>query len=88
MRDIKYKTTSCGPAGSFQPDDVRYGVGDKEAEGLVSGGFAEYVDAPRPAPVREQAAIAPVEHAVSPAQPESGKAGIPARPFASPRRSR
>lgn len=68
MRDIEYKSTSCGPAGSFQPGDIRYGVDDKEAEGLVLGGYAKDVT-PRSAPAREQAVVSPVERAVSPAQP-------------------
>jgi hypothetical protein len=65
MPDIKYKSTSCGPAGSFQPEDIRFGVPEEEAAALVEGGYAVYVHS---AP-REQAVVAPVEHAVSPAMP-------------------
>lgn len=43
MRDIKYKSVACGPDGSFQPGDVRSEVPDNEAEGLVHGGYAEYI---------------------------------------------
>jgi hypothetical protein len=64
---IRYKSTSCGPQGSFQPGDVRE-VDAREGEALVCGGYAEDVT-PRAAPVREQAVIAPAEHATSPAQP-------------------
>lgn len=75
MRDIKYKTVSCGPTGSFQPGDLRHGVSDDEARALVNGGYAEYIG--QPEPVREQAVVAPVEHAVGvgnpvkPTQPET-----------------
>lgn len=71
MRDIKYKSISCGPAGSFQPGDLRTGVPDDEAKALVDGGYAEYTDA-RPVlgvPQREQAIPVLGEQAVSPAQP-------------------
>lgn len=75
MRDIQYKTIASGPAGAFQPGDVRHGVADDEAAALVNGGFASYVDAgivvTPAAPQREQAIIAPAEHAVAPAQPRT-----------------
>ena len=64
---IKYKSTSCGPDGSFQPGDTRE-VPDNIGVELVVGGYAENVT-PRSA-VREQAVAAPaVEQAVAPAQP-------------------
>lgn len=73
MRDIKYKSISCGPAGSFQPGDPRTGVPDDEAKSLVDGGYAEYTDAPLRAtislPPREEAIPVLGEQAVSPAQP-------------------
>jgi hypothetical protein len=65
MPDIQYKSTSCGPAGSFQPGDTRYGVPKEEADALVAGGYAIFVRAP----VREQATAAPVEQAVATADP-------------------
>jgi hypothetical protein len=68
MADIKYKTISCGPAGSFQPGDVRFDVSDEEASALVRGGYADDVTF-CVVPVREQAIAVPPEHAVSPAQP-------------------
>lgn len=61
---IKYKSTSCGPQGSFQPGDLRE-VDDAHGVDLVVGGYAENVT-PR---VREQAIIVAPEQAVSPAQP-------------------
>lgn len=66
MRDIQYKTTACGPSGSFQPGDKRQGVPDNEAMALVAGGYAIDVTPVKPV---EQAVADPVEHAVSPAQP-------------------
>lgn len=74
MRDIQYKSISCGPAGSFQPGDKRHGVPDDEAKALVAGGYALYVDVePRPTltvPVREQAIPTLGEHAIGAGQPQ------------------
>lgn len=72
MRDIKYNSTSCGPAGSFQPGDKRTDVPDDEAAVLVNGGYAAYTDA-RPTitvPVREQAIPVLGEQAIGVGQPQ------------------
>lgn len=75
MRDIKYKSTSCGPAGSFQPGDVRHNVPDNEALALVNGGYAVDVTprATLSVPVREQAVVAPVEHSLGAGQPQAAR---------------
>jgi hypothetical protein len=74
MRDIKYKSVACGPAGSFQPGDVRPDVPEKEAEGLVQGGYAEY-------------AVRKVEHAVARPTEVPAVAEVPAvKPVAAPGR--
>ena len=80
MPDIQYKSTACGPSGSFQPGDIRFGVSAEEASSLVDAGYAVYVRAT----VREQAVVVPVEHAVSPAapvtpQPQAGRSTPPRR---------
>lgn len=82
MRDIKYNSISCSPAGSFQPGDKRTDVPDDEAKALVEGGYAIYTDA-RPTitmPVREQAIPVLGEQAVG--------VGQPSRATAAPRRGR
>lgn len=86
MRDIKYNSTSCSPAGSFQPGDKRTDVPDDEAAALVNGGYAAYTDA-RPtitAPVREQAIPTLGEQAVGvgnpfPVQPPERSDAAPKR---------
>jgi hypothetical protein len=65
MPDIQYNTISCGPAGSFQPGDIRFAVSEEEASALVEGGYAHYIRVT----VREQAVVAPVEHAVGAGNP-------------------
>ena len=63
---IKYKSTSCGPQGSFQPGDERE-TDEQEGGALVQGGYAEDIT---PREVREQTiASAAPEQAVSMAQP-------------------
>jgi hypothetical protein len=72
VRDIIYKSTACGPGGSFQPGEKRHDVPDAEAAALVNGGYALYADAVRPtlaAPVREQAIPTLGEQAVGVGNP-------------------
>lgn len=64
---IRLKSTMAGPRGTFQSGDVTTFDADTERD-LVQGGYAEYVGQP-PQPVREQAVVAPVEHAESQARP-------------------
>lgn len=75
MRDIQYKSTACGPAGSFQPGDKRQGVPDDEAMALVSGGYAIDITprATLTVPVREQAIPTLGEQAVGVGQPQAGR---------------
>lgn len=76
MRDIKYNSISCGPAGSFQPGDPRHDVPDDEAKALVEGGYATYTDT-RPTitiSTREQAIPVLGEQAVGIGQPSRATA--------------
>lgn len=80
MPDIQYKSMSCGPAGSFQPGDIRFNVSDEEASALVEGGYAVYVRSTQ----REQAVAPVIEQAVAPAtpvipQPQPGRSASPRR---------
>lgn len=65
---VRLKSTMAGPRGTFQSGTVTDFDADTERD-LVAGGYAEYVGVP-PQPVREQSVVAPVERAVSLAQPQ------------------
>lgn len=64
---VRLKSTMAGPRGTFQSGTVTDFDADTERD-LVHGGYAEYVGQPS-APVREQAVVAPVEHAVGAGNP-------------------
>ncbi len=56
MREIRHKTISAGPEGSYHPGHVRT-LPEHEAAALVRGGYAEYTTIGPP----ERAVIKPPE---------------------------
>ena len=70
---IKMKTLMAGPAGTRQPESV-HDVSKKEADALISGGYAEaYVDRDLLAKAKEEAEAETVETAEAPPPPETAE---------------
>lgn len=78
MYEMKMKTISAGPEGTFGIGDIYKASTKEEAEAMFKGGYAEYTTLPTPAPfapVKETATVAPQETAAAPVGDEAKGTG-------------